>query len=275
LTVVDDTGSLWKFRTPELDLLETDRFEDIGPNGHIALSEDATLALSIKEDGRGKVWDVNSRRRLHEFPPGGRWGREYAIASDGRSIARDVDDQKVVIWSSTGIFQNSIEGPSGGLLLFSPSGDFLSAFGWAIHEPSLWEIATRKRVKPRQGGHRSSIDVEAFAADGSTLATGSEDGSIILWSVPDLDRRGQLPTHGAAVDSLVFSPDGRSIVAGYRDGLIRIWEVESGLELAVLERHSGPVVRVCISPDGQILATCGRTGTGDSEIFVWPSRPGK
>jgi WD40 repeat protein len=57
---------------------------------------------------------------------------------------------------------------------------------WDIHEPIVGEVATGKSRKATQIGHRVAISAEAFTHDGALLATGGDDGSIILWSVPDL-----------------------------------------------------------------------------------------
>jgi WD40 repeat protein len=146
---------------------------------------------------------------------------------------------------------------------------------WNVHGPILWEVATGKAREAKQLGNRVAITAEAFTHDGALLATGSVDGSIILWNVADLDRRSQLPKVSAGVRSLAFSADGRSLVAGYEDQLVRIWEINSGMEPATLEGHSGPVVRVCFSPDGLTLTTCGQGAADRFEIFLWTARSEK
>ncbi len=117
--------------------------------------------------------------------------------------------------------------------------------------------------------HRSSIEVEAFAADGTTLSTASNDGAIIVWSVPDLNRQGRLPKASVAVGSLAVSPGGRSLVAGYQDRVIRPWDVPSGMELATAERRSGTVVREYFSPDRLTLAACAQPAADRIEIVQW------
>ncbi len=276
LTVVNDTGSLWRYETLEGRMIETDRFDEAGPIVRAELSTDANFLVTVAEDGLATLWDLEGHRRLHDFPLAKSTGRpSLAIAPTGEWIAGQVGNDRTVLFSSlAGVIQTSLE-IAGSLLLFAPNGGFLSSYAYNVPCPVLWEVPTGKPRNPNQSGHRAGIDVEAFAPDGAMLATGSVDGSIILWSVPDLNRRAQLPKASAGVRSLTFSPDGRSLVAGYQDGKVRFWEFDSGTELATLEGHSGPVVRACFSPDGLTLVTCGQPASDRFEVFLWPTTPAK
>jgi eukaryotic-like serine/threonine-protein kinase len=276
LTVVDDRGSLQKFETREGHLIANQRFDTAGPIQRTALSQGATVLVTVGKSGLGTLWDLEGHRRLHDFPYATAPVRLLAIAPDGRWIAQAVEGNRtVLLWSSTAALQGPLDEMGLDRVVFSPAGDFLSIHRWGSLSPELWEVTTGKKRGAKVSGHRTPNDAEAFAPDGATLATGSGDGSIILWGVPDLDRRGQLPKQSAGVRSLAFSPDGRSLVAGYQDGLVRLWELDSGMELATLQGHSGPVLRACFSTDGVTLATCGEAGAGGYEIFLWPATPKK
>jgi WD40 repeat protein len=52
----------------------------------------------------------------------------------------------------------------------------------AIH---LWEIATGKELQ-RLEGHQEEVWSIAFTRDGRTLASGSADGTALLWEVQRL-----------------------------------------------------------------------------------------
>jgi WD40 repeat protein len=274
LTVVDDKASLKRFETLDGHLIETERFDQAGPNFSVALSSDATTLLTATNDTRCFIWDVRNHRRLFALPVSGAPLSFLAVAPDGRWITgQGKRDQDVRLWSSTGAVEVTLEGVSGSDFLFSPGGDFLSNYGWSISEPHLWEVGKGKGRRAKHAGHRVSIGVEAFAADGRSLATGGSDGSIILWSVPELERRAQFPKDSVSICSLAFSPDGRSLVTGYENGLVRIWDINSCMELATLEVHSGAVVRACFSPDGSILATCADNTGERFEIFLWKVKP--
>ncbi len=76
----------------------------------------------------------------------------------------------------------------------------------------LWDARTG-RVLQTLGEHPRQVKALAVSADGSTLASGSWDGTVMRWSLdaggPRLE--GQLSLE-APVNCLRFSPDGRTVI---------------------------------------------------------------
>jgi WD40 repeat protein len=77
--------------------------------------------------------------------------------------------------------------------------------------------------------HSSSVESVAFAPDGRTLVSGSEDDTAILWDPTDPARPrrlGQpLTGHTMAVESVVFAPDGRTLATGSDDYSTMLWDL--------------------------------------------------
>jgi type II secretory pathway pseudopilin PulG len=71
------------------------------------------------------------------------------------------------------------------------------------------------------GGHTGSVYSVAFSPDGRTLATGSDDRTVILWDLTDPTRPRSLGPpltgHTKSVVSVAFSPDGRTLVTAGHD----------------------------------------------------------
>jgi WD40 repeat protein len=105
------------------------------------------------------------------------------------------------------------------------------------------------------------------------LASGSAEGTIILWDVAT----GQplsppLTGHTAEVWGLAFSPDGQTLASGSYDDTIILWDVATGQPLGPpLTSHTGFVYKVAFSPDGQTLAS----GSADGTIILWDVATGQ
>src|SRR5262249_39822367 len=138
----------------------------------------------------------------------------------------------------------------------------------------VWEVATRRLVR-RLNGHTGYCVALDFSRDGTWLASGSRDGTAILWSVgswhPAQTLRNPDPatsfsaTGRGMVDDVAFAPDGKTLAMASREGSVLLWDVASGNLLATLKGHSSAASAVEFSPDGRTLAT----GGGDQTVRLW------
>ena len=121
------------------------------------------------------------------------------------------------------------------------------------------------------GGHKGKIKRVAFSQDGKLLASGGEDGLIILWQLERELENSLKATyrftlqHEDWVTGLVFSPDGETLVSSSIDGALHFWDVASGEHLGALARSGTLILSLAISPDGQYLAA----GTQGGEVLMW------
>jgi len=116
-------------------------------------------------------------------------------------------------------------------------------------------------------GHSYDVTSIAFSPGGNTLASGSDDNTIILWDVASRQPIGQpLSAHSNSVTSVAFSPDGNTLASGSEDNTIILWDVASRQPIGQpLSGHSNSVTSVAFSPDGNTLAS----GSNDTTIILW------
>ncbi len=147
---------------------------------------------------------------------------------------------------------------------FSPDGQCLavaSAIGvW------FYDVATSRELAllPTTG----TVNSVSFSKDGTTLASGSEDGRINLWDVATGTKISTISEPYYGINSVAFSPDGRTLASGSSIKAIDLWDVETGSNVASLEEPRDGFshkIAVSFSPDGSTLAA----GFDDGTVKLW------
>lgn len=127
----------------------------------------------------------------------------------------------------------------------------------------LWAV-TRGVVLQTLTDHSGPVLSVAFNPQNDYLASGSEDGDTIVWSVKSIVEGHidhQIKTtlthtqHTGAVWCLDFSPNGQYLASGGADRTIWVWDFKEDQIYRLAAEHGDAVTAVAFNPDKTMLVT--------------------
>ena len=152
----------------------------------------------------------------------------------------------------------------------------------------MWDTRSWER-RESLAGHRMLVQSLAVSPDGNWLASGSADGTIILWNAVSLQQSSVLYGHGSTVTCLAFSPGGDLLTSGGKDATVRGWDVAGGkmrwvahvregmrLNLPVLGGDTREIRDLMFTPDGRrIISLAAMNGMMGGLLHCWDASTGE
>ncbi|OHT06414.1 WD repeat protein [Tritrichomonas foetus] len=108
-------------------------------------------------------------------------------------------------------------------------------------------------------GHLAPVTSVAFNVHKSLLASGSDDGSIIIWK--DGRNFKALKGHSAGITAIKWHPVmPNTLFSASLDGTVKMWDTLNGECAQTFAHHANGITSIDIHPSGRILATGGNDG---------------
>lgn len=219
----------------------------------LALSPDGQFLATAGDDGLIRLWDVRSPEMRLVATFGGDTGHAGAIWSVAFHPKRPIlasasADQTVRIWNLSTLEPEPLlhwKAHDGYVwkVVFHPLKGKLASAG-ADNLIHIWDLDVAEesnRRKQVQSGlrtpkplhtlaaHKNAVTSLDFSPDGRTLASGSVDQKVLLWSVDPFrkDPVTEFTGHEGTVRSVAFWPDGHALVSAGADGAIMMWNTKS------------------------------------------------
>jgi serine/threonine protein kinase/WD40 repeat protein len=180
---------------------------------------------------------------------------------------------------------DNIPDESSGAVAFSANGKTLASgcrcegTGSPSDNTYLWDIATRHIIATLTNPDSQSVVSVAYSPDGTTLATGDNNGTTYLWDVTTRHIIATLtdPDSGSDIGKIVtiaYSPDGRTLAIAVNGGKTYLWDVATRRIIATLTDPNGAGGAVAYSPDGTELATncdcdAGNSAGNFAKTYLW------
>lgn len=194
--------------------------------GHVlkvSFSPNGRLFSAATADGRVHIWQTDTYEKIQLLPVDNNWVRSFS---------------------------------------WHPTQPYLVTASSGQHTPliKVWHVENG-RILMQCSGHRSRIRSVAYANEGQTIVTGSEDETVKIWSSETGQCLQTIPAHEGDIWAIGVHPDQIRFASAGADNMVRLWALADGHLIKEFEGHTDWVTAVTFSQDGSQMLTGSKDGT--------------
>lgn len=163
----------------------------------------------------------------------------------------------------------------------SKDGKWIILVGTEGRRVTVWDAITHEKVVESAEAHEQKITALDVSSDASKIASGSRDGTVIVWCLETGQRLAGPFKQGQSVLSVRFSPRGDRLASTGWHIPIHVWNVCSDGDQSVTCIPTDPAYSLAWSNDGRrLFAGCYRgsilcfdVSSSTPAMSKWPGHP--
>jgi WD40 repeat protein/serine/threonine protein kinase len=234
----------------------------------VGFSQDGEQVVSVGWDGTARFWNATTGIQTDELKHTQPYVTSLAYSRDGQTLVTANTGYGIVLWNlATHEPRLAIPLPWHARVTLSPDGKILACTDFQRSLALVYDTVQNREL--RHLIHHDQVKLSKlrisgdplFSPDGTTLATNSEIGEVLLWDVASWKVRYVIPGDDGGSSRYAFSPDSHLLaVAAWEGHALSIWDVNSREQLATLNVGS-TILGLAFSPDGTRIAAACRDNT--------------
>jgi WD40 repeat protein len=236
-----------------------------------ALARDGRLYTLQGDEGRIEIHDLDKRRLLRTLDSRDVW---HVFSPDAKILATTNKQNITRLWDvASGRLLQRLAGRRAEdektyRTIYYPfdlstDGKFLAT---GSHNDGnhagpiyLWDTVKGEELLPADD-HFAAVTCLAFAADGKTLASGSDDRTLHLWDTASGRHLRRFTGHKERIDAVALSAAGCLLASSGRDKTLRLWDTRTGRELHCIDTPADGALSLSFLADDKTLQWWGLHG---------------
>ncbi|RLV91106.1 Periodic tryptophan protein 2 [Spathaspora sp. JA1] len=204
----------------------------------LAYSPDGSRLVTGSDDGKVKIWDVQSGFCLFTFTEHTSAVTQVQFAKRGQVLFTSSLDGTIRAWDLIR-FRNFKTFTAASRIQFNclavdPSGEVVCGGSQDSFEIYVWSVQTGQLLDSLSG-HEGPISCLTFGRENSVLASASWDKTIRIWNIFARNQTVEPIEVTNDVISLTMRPDCKEIACSTLDGHITIFDIEDAKQLHLID----------------------------------------